>query len=734
VLVAATYGRGIWQAPLLTAGTARSAASVAPYALTFSSQTIDSTSSAQAVTLQNTGSIALEPTQIAFTGDFGESGDTCVNQSIAPGSSCTISVVFSPQTAGPLTGEMTIYANIYGGQISVDLNGTGTAGGAVTLSPASIDFGQIAENTVSTAESITVQNSGAAVSIGNLTVSSPFMIPLNGNACGTSSLAAGSNCSIQVEFAPTATGSFTGLLTLTDGVGTQTVLLTGTALAPPTDIVSPNSLTFTSTPEGQSSTAQPVTITNIGGMALTGILISVSGPFQETPNCNAQLAAGAVCTIDVVFAPTQLGALTGTLTITDALKTHTVSLSGTGVAPPVFNVTPLSLTFSNQQPGVASAPQTLTIANAGSSPMANIGFSFTGAGAAQYSIPASTNTCGAVLSAGANCTAQVVFTPSGTGAIAATLVVSSSTPGVAAVPVPLNGTGQLSNGLTANPTLLTFSVTAVGQTSTAQSVTITNSTSGAIASLAVSTAAPFSVSQNGCTGSLAAGANCTVAVAFAPTAGGPVSGSLTVSSSAVVTPATVTLSGTGFDFTVAFLGSSTKTVAAGQTADLTLVITPSGSSGTFTFACGTLPTDALCLFSPNTETLNAGVQGNVEVEISTTSPQARLERPGASRPESGQRGPGGPDLSRTLPLACGLLLLPFAIFRRRRIFQMALLLAVLACGVSSCTSSGGGGGGCTGSSCSQQGGGGTPAGTYTIPVTVTSAGISQTINVTLTVD
>ena len=755
VLVAATYGRGIWQAPLMTAGTAMSAASVVPLSLTFPSQAINGTSSAQAVTLQNTGSIALAPTQIAFTGGFGESGDTCVNQSIAPGSSCTISVVFSPQVAGPLTGEMIVYANIYGGQISVDLNGTGTAGGVVTLTPASIDLGQIAENTVSTSESITVQNSGALVSISKLTVSSPFKIPLNGNACGLSSLAASSDCTIQVEFAPTATGSFAGLLTLTDGAGTQIVELTGAALAPPTGIVNTTPLVFTSTPEGQTSAAQPVTITNIGGMPLTGINISISGPFAETPNCNTQLAAGAVCTINVVFLPTQVGPATGTLTITDALNTQTVSLSGTGVAPPVFNVTPTSLTFLNQQPGVASAPQTLTIANAGSSPMANVGLALSGAGAAQYSIPASTNTCGAVLANGANCTAQVVFTPSGTGSITATLVVSSSTPGVAAASVPLNGAGQLSNGFTTNPTLLTFPVVAVGQTSAAQSVTITNSTSDALASVSVVTAAPFSVSQNGCTGSLAAGANCTVSVVFAPTLGGVASGSLTVSSSSVTTPATVTLSGTGFDFTVAFLGSSTVTVAAGQTANSTLVITPSGASGTFTFACGTLPTGALCLFNPNGETLNAGVQGNVQVEISTTSSQARLERPDLGKPGSpaslhlarwggklgfGQRGPVQRSLWRALPLACGLLLLPFAIFRRRRIFQLVLLLAVLACGVSSCTSSGGGtgggggGGGSGGGGGGSGGGSGTPAGPYTIPVTVTSTGISQTVAVTLNVD
>ena len=81
------------------------------------------------------------------------------------------------------------------------------------------------------------------------------------------------------------------------------------------------------------------------------IAVSVSGQFQQTNNCGTQLAAGAVCTISVVFAPTQLGALSGTLTIYDALRTQTVSLSGTGVAPPVFSVTPLSLTFTNHAAG-----------------------------------------------------------------------------------------------------------------------------------------------------------------------------------------------------------------------------------------------------------------------------------------------------------------------------------------------------------------------------------------------
>jgi hypothetical protein len=744
VLVAATYGRGIWQTPLSTAGTALSAASVNPASHTFSSQEFNSTSSAYTLTLENIGNIALAPTSIAFSGDFNKSGDTCTNQSIAPGSSCTISVVFTPQAAGPATGQMIIYANIYGGQITVDLNGTGTAASPVALMPATLDFGQIAEDTVSAVQSIEVDNGNTtAVAIGNLTVTAPFVLVSSGvsNACSATSLAANSDCQLQVEFAPTTTGTFTGLLIMTDGAGTQTVELTGTALAPPTDILNPPapaSLTYSATPEGQTSAAQTVTITNIGGMPLTGISVSITGQFQQTNNCGTQLAAGAVCTISVVFTPTQAGALSGAVTVSDALKTQTVSLSGTGLAPPVFTVAPTSLTFTNTQPGVASAPQMLTITNGGSMPMANIGFSLDQCSSAPGALYCwSTTTCGTLLNAGASCTAQIVFTPNATGpAPSAALAVSSSTPDVAPFSVPINGSGQLANGLTTNLTLLTFPVVGAGQSSSAQSVTITNSSSYAIGSVTLVVAAPFSLTQstqNACTGGLAAGASCTVQVVFAPIIGGSATGTLTVSSSAVATPATVALSGTGFDFTVAFVGPSTQTVASGQQANYTLVITPAGASGAFTFACGTLPTDALCLFNPATQTLNAGVQGNVEVEVSTNGALARRERPEIGKPRSGKPGPGQPGFWRALPLTCGLLLLPLAIHRRRRIFQLVLLLAVLACGVSSCTSSGGGSGG-SGGPGGNGGGIGTPPSTYTIPVTVTANGISQTVNVVLTVD
>jgi hypothetical protein len=607
----------------------------------------------------------------------------------------------------------------------------------VILAPATVTFGQVEVGTTSAPLQVTATNSGAAaIPIGSVVITPPFVV--SSNSCGTTSLAPNSNCQLAVEFAPTEAGPASGLLTFTDGAGTQSVELGGTGASPPTDVLNPASLSFPPTPEGQLSPAQTVTITNSGGLLLTSISISASAQFQESNTCGTQLAAGAVCIIRAIFAPTQTGTVSGTLTIGDILRSQpqTVSLSGMGLAPPALNVNPTSLTFTNQQPGVPSTPQTVTVSNTGGSPMANVGFSIVGAAASSYSIAATT--CGALLASGSSCAVQIVFTPSATGAIAATLAVSSSTFGVAPASVPLNGSGILASGLATNPAQIVFPVVAAGQSSTAQPVTVTNSSGYAISTVSLAAAAPFSVTQNTCTGGLAAGANCTASVVFQPSAGGSATGALTVTSSTVATPATVPLSGTGFDFAVSITGPVSQTVASGQQASFTMIVAPVGSGGTFAFSCGTLPTNALCLFNPATQTLNAGVQGNVLVEISTgNGSAARLEKPNLAKPNL--VGPnfatpnsGGPAFPRALPLACGLLLVSVAVFKRRKLFLLVVLAAILATGVSSCTSSGGGTGG--GGSGGNGGGSKTPPGTYTIPVSVTSMGITHSLNVTLTVD
>jgi hypothetical protein len=857
VLVAATYGRGIWQTPLWTAKTGLTTAIASPAnPVTFPTPAPGS-SNTLTVTLKNTGTLALTSTSppSMSVSDFRVTTDNCTNTTVAQGGSCTFQVTFTPTETGTRTGQMTIFANVYGGQLPiVELTGTSVTCTGLCLSATVINFNLgIPDNGTELGNAstlpLTVDN-GTATAVTYGTPTGPFSIA--STSC-PGSVPTHTSCGMKLTFTPIQAGAATGTLSFNDQAGTQTVYLSGTGLAPPTDTLSASVLSFPDTIEGQSSTANcttqlaadancTITLTNSGDIPLTGITVSVSAPFSVSGSCTVStlLAASSSCAINVQFSPSQLGLQSRTLTVTatNALGIPTVALSGTGIAAPAISVLPPSLTFAAQQVGVASSPMTITVSNSGGAPMANVGFRFTGAASGSFTTGATScpTSDGATLANGTNCTVQVIFKPAATGGSAAVLTISSSTLGVMPVNVSLNGIGTAMAGLNVTPPQLTFPAVVTGLSSAAQTVTITNTSSFAATSLTLSVSAPFSLTQNTCTTSLASGTSCSVGVIFTPTTVGPITGTLTITSASITTPANVllsgtggvtaaiqvepasinfatvgvgatssptivtvtnpgtvnglsaalalavpsgfqlinntcpstlapqascttgvvfaptsagaltgnftvtsstvsggpavSLSGTGFDFKVAVSGSSSVTVASGQAASYTLVITPAWISqaqfspgGTFTFQCGTLPTNVLCLFNPTSEPLSAGATGNVTVQLSTGKSGSAALSP-------------GPAEWRIFPLACGLLLLPFALplgwKRRWKALPLLLLLAILAGGVSSCTSSGGG----TGGSPSGPGGGAgsTPAGTYTIPVTVISTGVQHSLNLTLTVD
>ena len=203
---------------------------------------------------------------------------------------------------------------------------------------------------------------------------------------------------------------------------------------------------------------------------------------------------------------------------------------------------------------------------------------------------------------------------------------------------------------------------------------------------------------------------------FEPTGAGAQSGSLTVGSS-ILAAQSVPLSGMGFDFTVSVFGLSSATVASGQTASFALAITPlSGSTGAFALQCGSLPSYSACTFNPPGETIPANSTGTELIQIAT----------GASSSASLSNPPAWP----VPPLACGIVLAPWAIRKRRRALLLIALLAIVAGGLSGCTTAGGG----LATPPPRSGPGITPAGTYSIPVTVSSNGIQHQVLLTLTVD
>jgi hypothetical protein len=585
-LVAGTYGRGIWMTPLWTATEDMTTATALPTSLTFASQVYGATSSARTVTVKNTGSLALTTSYVSATGDFSATGN-CAGSTVQPGQSCTVQVSFTPEGVGSRTGILTIYTNVTGGGLTVSLSGTGAPSGAVSLTPAAINFNGSTSGVLLGQSSgnfqVTASNSGSPTLPFTSAISGPFSI--YSNSCGSSIPAkANGPCNLMLTFTPTQAGAATGSLTFTDASGTQTVALSGTGLAPATDIVSPTALIFSSTIMGQPSAAQTVTLTNKGGVNLTSVSVSVSGTnaadFQVQKlvknNCTTILGPGLSCYISVAFDPSVVGSETATLTIASVGASdspRTVALSGTGILPPALGVSPRSLSFAAQTVGQASAPQTVTVTNTGGAPLAGVGFAITPTSGSGFSCSpnaCNTITC-ATLASGASCTVKIIFTPATAGGASASLVVSSSN--VTAVTVPLTGGGLTAAGLNVSPAQLSFPIVVAGKSSLAQTVKLTNTGGSPANALTLTATPPFGLVQNTCGATLAAGASCTTGVIFAPSENGSFTGTVAIASSSAA-KASVALSGTGgVPGSVSFLPSllTFQQTGVGQTSDISTV-------------------------------------------------------------------------------------------------------------------------------------------------------------------
>jgi hypothetical protein len=155
---------------------------------------------------------------------------------------------------------------------------------------------------------------------------------ISGNTCGAT-LAVRKTCKVSVAFTPTQLGAVTGTLTFTDNAlnSPQTVPLSGTGIAQAA--LTPASYTFKETKVGDTSYAHKFTLRNNLPTTLTGISYSTTGPFAVSAStCGTTLNSEATCAISVTFTPTQTGAASGTLSVTDSANNSPQSsnLTGTG--------------------------------------------------------------------------------------------------------------------------------------------------------------------------------------------------------------------------------------------------------------------------------------------------------------------------------------------------------------------------------------------------------------------
>jgi hypothetical protein len=159
------------------------------------------------------------------------------------------------------------------------------------------------------------------------------------------------------------------------------------------------------------------------------------GDFAQTTTCGASVPSGAQCSFSVIFSPTAVGLRKGSLIIADTENgvpvTHVVALTG---STSTVQLSSSSLDFGTQSIGVATAPQTITVTNVGSSAL-------TVSAIVASSDFAETNNCTkAPLQPSTNCVINVTYTATTSGPSLGALTITDSVPGSPQV-VFLNGAG-----------------------------------------------------------------------------------------------------------------------------------------------------------------------------------------------------------------------------------------------------------------------------------------------------
>jgi hypothetical protein len=398
------------------------------------------------------------------------------------------------------------------------------------------------------------------------------------------------------------------------------------------------------------------------------------------------------------------------------------------------NVTanPTTLAFGGQAQGTTSASQPVTITNVGTSTVtissiaANTNFG-------------ETNSCPETLvggnTEGSSCVVNVTFTPTATGALSGTVTVTytnagSETPQTTTVTLTGTGTPATGGTLTVTPSSLAFGSQALTTTSAPLSVTVMNNGTGVVnftgftvsGANAGDFAVPLPSSSAGCsaTGTLAAGASCTINVLFTPQANGARNATFNITDNATGSPQMVALSGTGVTSQVIIAiapgGSSSATTVSGGTAFYGLTITGApGVTGTVQLGC--IPSSVLitCKVIPASVTLTGGTT-EVAFAIQTFC-QGATTSTGFVAPVGGIGG-GGLGLLLVSMVFGGAM---WAFRRNRRVALTFATLLLVALGSAACSNS-----------LPQGPNGATPAGTYTLSLTTTLNGQTQTLNNFLT--
>ena len=291
-------------------------------------------------TLSNTGGSSVTITQAQTTGAGFSISGLNLPVTLTAGQSTSFNVVFTPQSAGSVSGNIAITSNASNPTLNIPLDGSAVEPGTLSPNPSSINFGNVQVGHQKSVSETVTNTGGEDVHISKAQATgSGFSIsginpPLT--------LTAGQSVTFNVIFSPSSTGSASGKVTITSDASNPSlnIQLSGNGTPAGTLAVSPTSLSFGNVQVGQNS--QKTAQLQASGATVTVSSVNVNnGEFSVSGlSFPVTIQAGQNVQFTVTFAPQSTGATSGTASFTsDASNSPTVlSLSGTGIQPTQHSV------------------------------------------------------------------------------------------------------------------------------------------------------------------------------------------------------------------------------------------------------------------------------------------------------------------------------------------------------------------------------------------------------------
>jgi len=204
--------------------------SLTPTSASFGSVVTGSTNS-QTVQIRNSGTSSLTVSQATVTGAGFTLSGLALPLTLTPGQSGNFNVQYAPQSAGSVSGGVSIVSNAPNSPATVALSATGVlASHTISANPGSLSFGSVTDGS-SASQGFTVTNTGNSnVAISGITATGTGYSLLSG--AGAVTLSPNQSTSVSVQFAPSAAGSANGSVNILSDATAASVALSGTGVAP----------------------------------------------------------------------------------------------------------------------------------------------------------------------------------------------------------------------------------------------------------------------------------------------------------------------------------------------------------------------------------------------------------------------------------------------------------------------------------------------------------------------